>query len=131
MKQKLFGLILIAALGGAVTGCVETVDGHSQAGVPFVRDTVEGRYERPVQRVLSAARAVIKFNGTIVADNSVNNSIEGRVDRDSVFIRVDELDPIKPVSRVIVQARTRGGGRDLDLAHEIEKEIGIQLATQR
>ncbi len=131
MKQKILGLLLIAALGGVVTGCVETVDGHTEAGVPFMKDQVEGRYERPVQRVVAAARAVIKFNGQLVSDNSVNNSLEGKIDRDSVFIRVDEIDPVKPVSRVVVQARTRGGGRDLDLAHEIEKQIAIQLATQR
>ncbi len=125
------GLLLLAALSGIVAGCVETVDGHSHAGVPFMKDKVEGRYERSVPRVLAAVRAVVKFNGQLVSDNSVNNSIEAKIDRDSVYIMVEELDPVKPVSRVVVQVRSRSGGRDLDLAHELEKQIAIQLATQR
>jgi len=122
---------MIAALGGIVTGCVSTVDGHSHAGVPWTKDQVEGRYERSVARVLEAARTVLKFNGQLIADNSVNNSLEGKIDRESVYVRVDELDPVKPVSRVLVQVRTRGGGSDVDLAHELEKQIAIQLVVKR
>ena len=90
-----------------------------------------GRYERSVARVLEAARTVLKFNGQLIADNSVNNSLEGKIDRESVYVRVDELDPVKPVSRVLVQVRTRGGGSDVDLAHELEKQIAIQLVVKR
>jgi len=129
MKMKLLALCLIAALAGLATGCVETVDGRSEMGVPFLKDKVEGRYERSVPQVLEAARAVIKFNGQLTGDNTVNNSLEGKINQVSVYVRVDEIDPVKPVSRVQVQARNRGGGSDVDLAHEIEKQIGIQLAT--
>jgi hypothetical protein len=31
------------------------------------------------------------------------------------------------VTAVIVQVRTKGGGRDLDLAHELEKQIALKL----
>ena len=130
MKINLLTLLLIAALAGLATGCVETVDGKSEMGVPFVKDKVEGRYERSVPQVLEAARAVIKFNGQLTGDNTVNNSLEGKVNEVSVWVRVDEIDTIKPVTRVQVQARTKGGGTDLDLAHEIEKQIALHLASR-
>ncbi|GIX50517.1 MAG: hypothetical protein KatS3mg132_711 [Limisphaera sp.] len=45
MWAGLLGLALV------VCGCVGTLDGRHRAGVPFVKDSVEGRYERPVERV--------------------------------------------------------------------------------
>jgi hypothetical protein len=129
MKMKLLALCLIAALAGLAAGCVETVDGRSEMGVPFLKDKIEGRYERSVPQVLEAARAVIKFNGQLTADNTVNNSLEGKINQVSVWIKVDEIDPVKPVSRVQVQARDRSGGSDLDLAAEIDKQIALQLAS--
>ena len=78
-------------------------------------------------QVIDAARAVIKFNGQLTADNSVNNSVTGRVNQTTVWIKVDEIDSAKPVSRVVVQARGTGGVSDLDLAHEIEKQIALKL----
>ena len=129
MKMKFLVLFAVAAaLAGSVTGCVESVDGRPHAEVPFVKNKVEGNYPRSVQQVLEAARAVIKFNGQLVADNTINNSLEGRVDQTTVWIRVDEVDTAKPVTRVQVQTRTRAGIPDLDLAHELEKQIALQLA---
>ena len=119
---------MIATLSGLVTGCVETVDGRTQAGVPFTKDSIEGRYERSVPQVVAAARAVLNFNGKLTADNSVNNSLVGRVNQSTVYVKVDEIDSAKPISRVTVQART-AAGTDLDLAHEIEKQIALQLAS--
>lgn len=127
MKRKIFALFLTAGMAGLVAGCVETVDGRSQAGVPFVKDKVEGRYERPVPQVFAAAKKVLAFNGTLTGENTINSSLEAKVNQDSVWVRVEELDTTKPVSHVIVQARTKGGGTDLDLAHEIEKQIALQL----
>jgi hypothetical protein len=129
MKTKIFAWLMIAALAGVATGCIETEDGRTQAGVPFVKDKIEGRYERSVAQVLEAARAVLKFNGTLTADNSVNNSLTGRVNQSTVWVKVDEIDSAKPVSRVVVQARGTGGISDLDLAHEIEKQIALKLAA--
>ena len=126
MKRKLFALFLIAGMAGLVAGCVETVDGRSQAGVPFVKDKVEGRYERPAPQVF-AAKKVLAFNGTLTGENTINFSLEAKVNQDSVWVRVEELDTTKPLSHVVVQARTKGGGTDLDLAHEIEKQIALQL----
>jgi hypothetical protein len=128
MKTKIIAIFLLAALAGAATGCVETVDGRSQAGVPFGKDRIEGRYERSPAQVLAAARAVLKFKGTLTGDNTVNNSLVGRVNQTTVYVKVDEIDSAKPVTRVVVQART-GAGTDIDLAADIEKNIGIYLTA--
>jgi hypothetical protein len=128
MKIKIFVLLMIAAMAAFVTGCIETEDGRSQAGVPFVQDKVEGRYERSLAQVFEAAHAVIRFNGTLTADNYVNHSLTGRVNQSTVWVKVDVIDAAKPVTRVIVQARGTGGVSDINLAHEIEKQIALKLA---
>lgn len=122
----------MTSLAGLVAGCVETVDGRSQAGVPFVKDRVQGSYERSVPQVVNAARAVLKYNGTMTMDNVVNNTLEAKVAHSgvgqvTVLVRVEELDPAKPITKVEVEARTRAGAPDLDLAHELEKQIALQL----
>jgi len=129
MKNKVFALCLMTTLAIGLTGCIEGVDDRSHAAVPFIKNKVEGNYERSVKQVLDAGRAVLKFNGQLVADNTVNNSLEGKINQVTVWIKVDEIDAAKPVSRVQVQTRNRGGGPDIDLAHEVEKQIALQLAA--
>lgn len=122
------GLLGVALVAG---GCVGTLDGRRQAGVPFVKDRVEGRYERPVERVYAAAREVIRFNGTLVRESTQHGEtstvriLEGKVNQRTVWVRVEPVDP--KVTSVVVQVRTPAGGKDLDLAHEIEKQIALQL----
>ena len=41
MKKLLFGLFAVLALVG--TGCITTVDGHKEAGVPFRKDKIVSR----------------------------------------------------------------------------------------
>jgi hypothetical protein len=129
MKTKFFALCLIAALAVVVAGCVETLDGRTEPGVPFLKDKVEGRYERTITQVLDASRAVIKFNGQLISDNIVDNTLEGRVDQMWVFVKVDEIESTggKPLTRVTVQARNKYGGTNVELAHEIEKQIALGL----
>ena len=98
-----------------------------KAGVPFVKDQFEGRYQRPVATIFSAARQVLELNGTLTAENRITNSLEAKVDNRTVMVRVDEVEP--GVSRVIVAARKKGGRADLDLASEIEKQIALKLAA--
>jgi len=123
---------LVALLGAAVlvAGCHSSLDGRKHAGVPFVRDRVEGRYERPADQVYAAAIQVIKFNGTLVNENTMHGTnlvrvAEGKVNQRSVWVQVEPIDP--KVTWVVVQTRTPGGGKDIDLAHEIEKQIALQL----
>lgn len=125
---------LVALLGTAllVIGCHSTMDGRKRAGVPFVKDQVEGRYERPPDKVFAAAREVIKYNGTLVNESTLHGNtnlvrvLEGRVNQRNVWVRVEPVDA--KVTSVQVQVRTKAGGKDTDLTHELEKQIALQLA---
>jgi len=125
----LFGLVAALVLS---TGCVNTQSGRKTAAVPFVRDSVEGRYERPVAQVYEAAKEVVRFNGQLVnevtrySDDGVYAmALEGHVQDCKVFIGVKEVDP--NVTSITVQVRTSGGGSNLDLAHELEKQVALKL----
>lgn len=123
----LIGVVLLAA------GCVGTVSGKKTAGVPFVRDRIEGRYERPADQVYEAAREVLRLNGVLVSESTLHGgfseggirTLEGRVNERKVWISVEQIDP--RVSSVTVQARTKSGGADLYLCHELEKQIALRL----
>jgi hypothetical protein len=129
MKTKLFALFVLAGLTGLFAGCVETVDGRSEAGVPFIKDKVVGRYERSVPQLLEAGKYVLNFNGKLTAENTLNHSLEGQVNQVTVWLRVDEIDAAKPVSQITVQTRTKSRVADIDLAHDIEKQIAVYLAA--
>jgi hypothetical protein len=131
MKMKIFAVMAFGALLLAGVGCVSTVSGTKTAGVPFVKDTFEGNYERTVEQVTTAAKAVIQANGTLVNEttqyaqtNSVR-TVEGKVSGRRVWVRITAREP--NVSQVLVEARNSAGGTDLQLAHELEKQIALQL----
>ena len=117
------------------TGCVDTVSGRQTGGFPLQKDQVEGRYERSVEQTFNAAVEVVRFNGTLLSEATLHNetnsvrTVEGKVNQRSVFIRVEPVDP--KVTSVIVQTRTSGGGGDLYLSHEIEKQIALKLAVSK
>jgi len=120
---SLFLFVLLAAL----TGCQSTPDGRSRAGVPFVKDTIESRYQRPPVQIFASARQVLELNGTLVGENTINSTLEAKIDNRHVIVKVDEVEP--GVSRVQVEARKKGGAADIDLAAEIDKQIALKLAT--
>src|SRR5215212_7503812 len=105
MKQKLFLLLLAAAI--VSVGCVGTVTGRRTGGVPFVKDTVEGRYERPLDQVFEAAKEVVKYNGTLVNESILHTetntvkTVEGKVNQRNVWVRVEAADP--KITAVVVQ----------------------------
>ncbi|GIX50518.1 MAG: hypothetical protein KatS3mg132_712 [Limisphaera sp.] len=74
---------------------------------------------------------MIRYNGTLIRESTQHGEtntvrvLEGKVNQRSVWVRVEPLDP--KVTRVVVQVRTPAGGKDLDLAHELEKQIALQL----
>ena len=129
MKKTIFAIFCGAAL--VVTGCVSTVDNRTTAGVPFIKDRVEGQYERSVDQVTQAAKQVISCNGVLVNESTLYNqtnavrTVEGKVNQRNVWVRVEAVDP--KVTAVTVQTRTPGGGSDIDLAHELEKQIALKL----
>jgi hypothetical protein len=139
MKTKFLAALLAIAAGAlVVTGCVSTVSGRKTAGVPFLKDTIQARYEKPMDQVYGAALEVIQSNGTLVNEGilhelpgetnaltAVVKTIEGRVNQRTVYVRVQQSEP--PVTDVSVQARTQGGGSDIDLAAQIDKQIALKL----
>jgi len=130
MKAKF--LLGLAGLAIVAIGCVGTVNGKKTAAVPFVKDRAEGRYPRPASQVYNAAKAVIMLNGTLLSESTLHEgendvvlALEGKVNQRSVWISVQQLDP--KVSSVIVQARTKGGGTDKQLCHDLDKQIALKL----
>jgi hypothetical protein len=129
MKIKCFICFALVGLAALLAGCVETVDGRSEAAVPFVKDKWESRYERSVPQILEAAKYVLNQNGKLVAENSINNSLEARVNQTSVWVKVDQIDATKPVSQITIQTRTKTRVSDLDLARELDKQVALYLAS--
>jgi len=132
MKTKML-LAVAAAAVIVATGCVNTVSGTKSFAITPGQDSMEGRYQRSVEQVYQAAMYVIGQNGVVVTEyvphdttNTVR-SLYGRVSDRKVWVRVESESP--SVTQVDVQARTKMGGKDLDLAHELEKEIALKLAT--
>ena len=134
MKKKIFAALAGAAVVVAVTGCVHTVTDTSTFAVSYGKDSVAGRYQRSMDQVYQASVAVIQNNGVLLTEyvphdntNAVR-SLQGRVNDRKVWIRVEQVEP--RVSQVDVEARTKWGRVDLDLVHELEKEIALKLTTQ-
>ena len=131
MKTKIFAAVVGIAM--VTAGCVKTVsDTHTPTMVPFGRDSVEGRYERSLDQVYQAAVAVVNHTGTVITEyiphdttNTVR-SLRGKANQCDVWLSVEAVDP--QITQVTVQARTKWGASNLDLAHELEKEIALQLA---
>jgi hypothetical protein len=133
MKTEIFAAIVGLAVLAA--GCVSTVDNRRAAGVPFGKDTIQARYERPMDQVYQAAKDVIQFNGALVRETTLQNQTntvngiakiaEGKISQNTVWVRVEQADP--RVTAVTVQARTKGGGTDIELASEMDKQIALKL----
>ena len=132
MKMKIFGAFVGIVVAIIAAGCVGTVSNTQTSGF-YVPDSVQGRYQRPVDDVYRAAVAVINNNGVLLTEyiphdttNTVR-SLMGKVNQEKVWVRVEAIDP--QITQVTVQARTTMGG-DVEEAHELEKEIALQLARQ-
>jgi hypothetical protein len=93
---------------------------------------VAGRYQRAVDEVYRAAIQVINNDGTLLTEyipHDTTNTVRafmGRVNQNKVWMRVEAVDP--QITQITVQARTKWGNQDLDMAHELEKEVALQLA---
>ncbi len=127
MKIKLFAPLAVLGLSILITGCVRTVDGNSRAGIPFGRDRMESRYERSVAQIIEATKIVLARNGQIQGNDTVANALHAKVNMNDVWVKCTEID--SKVTQVLVQARTKAGVPNVDLASEISKQIAVQLAV--
>ena len=127
MKKNILACwALVGLLLTTLTGCVGTEDGHSKPGVPFTKDTITSRYEKPAPNLVAVARVVLNRNGKLLHDDAVNNALEARINQRDVWVKITDLDG--KVTQVDVQAR--GASGDVDLAAEISKQIGMELVAQ-
>ncbi len=127
MRTK-YLLGMIAVLGLALLpGCVSSIDGRKQAGISFTKSIVENSYDVKPQVLYQAAKEVLKKFGTITSDDVVRSLLEAKVDTRTVWITVEEVD--NRVSKLIVQARSKGGGGDTELATYIDKQIAMYLVS--
>lgn len=128
MKTNFLAVLALVAV--VAVGCVDTAGGRKTTAVPWVKDRFESRYERPFGQVFQAAKEVVALNGTLLNESTIHGTntmyaLEGRVNQRNVWISTEQVDP--KVTVVVVQARTKGGGTDLDLCRELDKQIALKL----
>jgi hypothetical protein len=130
MKTKMFAALLGTIIIGA--GCVSTVNDRTTVADPFVNDRLENRYERGMDQTYSASVEAIKAMGTLEREAIINpgtnqvKTIEGRVNKRKVWVRVEAVDP--RITAVTVQVRTSTGASDKPLTHDVATQIALKLA---
>jgi hypothetical protein len=77
--------------------------------------------------IWQAAKDVLSFNGKLYSEDVMRSTLEASVNTRTVWVKVEPAD--QQTTRVVVQARTKSGGTDLELASEIDKQIALRLAT--
>jgi hypothetical protein len=130
MKNNIL-LAFCAAVVLVAAGCISTVNGSRTMGVPFTKDKKESRYERPLDEVFNAAKYVVSNMGLLTKESVLSGGsnvvkvVEAKINQRNVWVRVEPVD--LKVTDVTVQARTAGGGSDVNLAAEIDKQIALKL----
>ncbi len=127
MKLKWIYPLASALCTLVVSGCYTSTDGEKHAGVPFYDDRVEGRYEKTPSELWTAAKDVLKHQGSLTGEDTLKMVMQGSIDERKIWVKVEEWD--SKVTRVIVQARTKGGGADKDMAAFVDKQIAVRLAA--
>jgi hypothetical protein len=79
-----------------------------------------------VDQVHTAALWVLKNRGKLIMDDSVTHTLKAMINERTVFVRVTKVDD--KTTALDVQARTTLAS-DNDLAHEIDKQIALQLTV--
>ena len=129
MKKGFLAFVSIGLI--AWTGCVSTVTEQKTGGVYLSRDTMEGRYQFPLNAVFEASKRAIQSCGQVTSESNLLAStnqvraLQGLVGRSTVWIRVEAVTP--QVTAVQVQARGSVGS-DIATAHEVEKRVALELA---
>ncbi|MBN8249606.1 MAG: hypothetical protein J0L84_19470 [Verrucomicrobia bacterium] len=127
--KKLLVASLLAAVVGVSSGCYSTETGRTKFGMPFAKDSIISRYNRPVATVFAAAKEVLAFNGTLTSENLIDNTVTAKADSKTIYCKVTE--PEAGITQIATQVRGSAGGPDLDLAAEIDKQIALKLSQMR
>jgi len=124
-------LAILAGVALGVVGCVSTVDDQKTAGLYLSRDKVQGNYKFPLNDVFEASKKALQSLGqltresTLLENTNQVRTLEGRVQSTDVWIRVEVVSP--QVTAVTVQARSTWIGSNVPVAHEVEKQIALNL----
>lgn len=130
--MKIGFLAILAGVVLGVAGCVHTVTDQKTAGVYLSRDKVEGRYKFPINTVFEAAKRALQVTGQVTRESTLLEStnqvraLEGKVRDTDVWIRIEAVDA--QVTSAIVQARSTWVGSNIPVAHDVEKQIALELA---
>ncbi len=130
--SMLFAGLALAGAAVVATGCVSTVSDTHAFATTWSQDMVSGRYNRSVDQVYQAAMSVVSTDGALVTEyiphDNTNNvrSLEGRVNDRKIWMRVSSIQP--NLSQIDVESRTKWGVSDVDLSHQLEKEVALKLA---
>jgi hypothetical protein len=87
--------------------------------------------------VFKAAKEVVLADGALIHEGTIYNgqnasfqTIEGKVNQRSIWIRVEAVSTGQsPVTALTVQARGSFGA-DVELASQLDKEIALKLAAK-
>jgi hypothetical protein len=102
--------------------------------VPFVNDKFGSLYRVPRDVVFQAAKDVVKEDGVLTNEGTNYEGtnevkfVQGKVNESKVWISVAGAEG--NLTRVEVQTRRDGGGTDMMLAHQIDKEIAVKMARK-
>lgn len=125
---------MMAALGAAalcLAGCVGTVTQDKPGNLPTYRDRMEYRLEHPAAKVFEAAKRAFNTYGTITREDTSQSAanatfyIEGTVNRDRVWIRIDGVSA--SATKMVIQVRAPVGGTNLRLADELQQRTAFEL----
>jgi hypothetical protein len=128
MKLNLFALLAAVCVASLSLGCYSTVEGKKKAGVKFGTDQIESRYERKPAELFAAAKQVLGFMGTLTSENTIASTLEAKVDDNTVWVKVTEVEP--GIAQVLVQSRASSVKGNVALASEVDKRIALELQAR-
>ncbi|MDP7011128.1 MAG: hypothetical protein QF685_07095 [Verrucomicrobiota bacterium] len=129
MRAIKFTLLAAVALPTFLTGCFTTQDGKSKfTTIPWRTDSIQRRYDRPVEKVLAATRESLSMLGTLTSEEKTKNVITGRIDTRYIWIKVtpDKQAP-ESISAVTFQVRTKYRNPDIQIAANLAQQTTLAL----
>lgn len=77
--------------------------------------------------VWAASEDVLNYNGRVYSKDVLKSTMEANVNQRTIWVKIQPVDD--KITLVTVQARTKWGSADVNLAAEIDKQIALRLAT--